>query len=79
MPYPNEHACRMKEPGDFQANSFKRIMRGKLAMIIARLKGETTTTLQAFRYPIADWSEADARAHCEKQGGRFEPAKPATK
>jgi len=74
MPYPGEHSCRILEPGTFQPKSFRRIVQGKLAIIIGKLKGESTTTTQAFRYPVDDWPEADARAHCKKQKGRFESA-----
>lgn len=79
MPFANEHACRIRRPGDFQANSFRRISQksdGKrLDIIIGRLKGKTTTTTQAFRYPKDDWSASAARSHCtEHDGILFEPA-----
>lgn len=73
-PYPNEHSCRIEDPEKFQPNSFRRITQGKLEIIIGRLKGKTTTTTQAFRYPKSKWTAAAARTHCEKQGGRFEAA-----
>lgn len=76
MPFPNEHACRVKNPGDFQKGSFRRMKRGKLSIIIGRLKGKTTTTTQAFRYPIGTWTTAQARAHCKEQKGSFEAAQP---
>ena len=65
MPYPNEHACRIASPGAFEKGSF----------IIGRLRGKTTTTTQAFRYPTGDYTVEAARAHCKKQGGSFEAAK----
>ena len=41
-PYPNEHACRLKDPADFQADSFRRTKRkhdGKeYSIIMGRLK-----------------------------------------
>lgn len=79
-PFPNEHACRVRDPGDFKKGSFRRISRktdGKtLDIIIGRLKGKTTTTTQAFRYPKDEWTESQARKHCEDHDGkRFEPAK----
>lgn len=51
MPYPTEHAARLKNPGSFQAGSFRRIpvTRGVFA-IIGRLPGQTTTTTQAYRF-----------------------------
>ena len=73
-PFPNEHACRVRTPGDFQPKSFRRIVQGKLSIIIGRLKGKTTTTAQAYRYPTKSWTAARARAHCKKAGGSFEAA-----
>lgn len=74
MPYPSEHSCRIRQPGEFQPNSFRRITQGKLSIIIGRLRGKTTTTAQAYRYPKEDWSETEARTHCRKAGGSFEAA-----
>jgi len=74
MPYPNEHSCRIKNPDDFEKKSFRRIVHDKLAIIIGRLKGKTTTTTQAYRYPIKNWTVSEARAHCKENKGRFEPA-----
>jgi len=75
MPYPNEHSCRVRSPRDFQPKSFRRIKRGKLSIIIGRPRGKSTTTTQAYRYSTGDWTEAQARAHCEEEGGTFEAAK----
>ena len=79
MPFRGEHACRLVDPKKFQPNSFKRLTRvsdGKdLGVIIGRLKDETTTTEQAFRYPTKAWNERAARRHCrEHKGILFEPA-----
>lgn len=75
MPYPNFHACRVASPSAFKEGSFRNIKRGKLQVIIARKKGETTTSTQAIRYPVDSYSEQQARDDCKKQGGRFDPAK----
>jgi len=74
MPYPNEHSCRLREPGTFQAKSFRRIKSGKLHVILGRLKGQSNMTAQAYRYPVDDWSTAEARAHCKEHDGTFELA-----
>jgi hypothetical protein len=78
MPYPNEHACRLRDPGDFQPRSFRRGRRrhnGKIyAVIFGRLKGKTTTTEQAYRYNKASWSADEARSHCKSHDGSFEAA-----
>src|SRR5436190_17623515 len=78
-PFPNEHACRLRDPGAFQPDSFRRISRaheGKdYSVIVGRLKGETTMTEQAYRYAKDTWSAAAARAHCDSHdGASFEPA-----
>jgi HK97 family phage prohead protease len=78
-PYPNEHACRLREPGDFQSESFRRTEReheGKrYSIIMGWLKGETTMTEQAYRYASDAWTEAQARKHCNTHdGATFEPA-----
>jgi hypothetical protein len=74
MPYKNEHSCRLSDPGLFDEDSFRRIERGKLGIIIGKREGKDTTEAQAYRYPVDDWTEAQARAHCEKEGGEFHPA-----
>jgi len=74
MPYPSEHSCRLHEPGLYDEDSFRRIKRGNLVLIIGKKKGKTETEAQAYRYPVGDWEEAEARAHCKKAGGEFEPA-----
>ena len=75
MPYPNEHSCRLIEPVKFEKNSFRRIVKGKLNIIIGRLKGDKTMTTQAYRYPVDDWNKDDAAKHCKDAGGNFEAAK----
>jgi hypothetical protein len=73
-PYPNEHSCRLRSPGDFKENSFRRIKQGRISIIIGRLKGKTTTTAQAIRYSKARWSAEAARSDCRSKGGTFEAA-----
>ena len=79
MPYPNEHACRLRQPGEFQPDSFRRVSRkheGKTYVVImGRLKGEETATEQAYRYPKDTWEVDEARDHCKEHDGiEFEPA-----
>ena len=78
MPYPNEHACRLKSPDDFKPESFRRVTRdheGKeYSIIMGRLKGETTMTEQTYRYDKTKWTESEAKAHCKEHKGTFEPA-----
>lgn len=79
MPYPNEHACRLRKPGDFQKGSFVQTAREhegkKYDVIQGRLKGDEALTDQAFRYPKETWDVDDARDHCtDHEGILFEPA-----
>lgn len=79
MPYPNEHACRLRDPGDFQEDSFRRVERDhegkKYSVIMGRLNGEETLIEQAYRYPKDTWSVDEARSHCKDHDGiEFEPA-----
>ena len=76
MPLPNEYSCRLRQPTDFQANSFRRMTQktksGKtVGVIIAKPKGSDKTATQALRYPHSSWSEEEARADCKKNGGSF--------
>ena len=77
-PYPNEHACRLRDPDDFQEGSMRRISRvsgGKeYSVIVGRLEGEDTLTEQAYRYDKNTWDEDEAKSHCEEHDGKFEPA-----
>ncbi len=79
-PYPNEHACRLRDPDEFQDKPWRRTERisdGKrYGIITGRLKGKITGTEQAYRYPINTWTEAQARVHCKDHDGiLFESAK----
>lgn len=75
MPFPNEHACRVREPSEFKKGGFRRIkLSTGLDAIIGRLKGKTSTTTQALRYAKTKWTVERARNHCKKEKGRFEAA-----
>jgi hypothetical protein len=62
----NEIRHRMRDPADFQADSFRRITlqqkKPRVFAIVGRLKGETTTTVQSVRFPLDDgWTMAEAK------------------
>lgn len=76
-PYPNEHACRLLSPDQF--DSFRRQNNaakhdGKRIDFIYGIK-DGTSKLQAMRYPKSVWAESDAKNHCSGQNGSFEGAK----
>lgn len=79
QPYPNEHACRLRDPGEFKRGSFRRTKRKhgdrEYTVILGRLKDSDKMTEQAYRYAKDVWPAADARAHCKDHGGKFEPAR----
>lgn len=78
MPYPSEHAARVRDPGDFQANSFRRkALPGGPDVILGKLKGEDAMTVQAYRFPKDRYTEAQARKWLKEHDVEpieFEPA-----
>jgi len=84
MPYPNEHACRLRQPGAFLRNTFARMSRKSAefhkvySVILAKLikdgiRGPLTE--QAYRYKKLVWAVSQARSHCKSHKGiSFEPA-----
>lgn len=77
MPYPNEHSCRLRDPGEFDGFARKNCDQkadGKCIDVIYGIK-DGKSEIQALRYPKEIWEEDDARAHCEAKGGSFEAAK----
>ncbi len=81
MPLPNEHACRLRSPDDFQDDSFRRTERTtdgkKYSVIMGKLEDEETMTEQAYRYDKDTWESGEASTHCKAHDGTFEAAAPA--
>jgi HK97 family phage prohead protease len=81
-PYPNEHACRLQDPEqyeEFRRKNCAAKVDGKCVDHIYGLK-DGKTELQGLRYRLEEgWTEAQARANCEKHNGMFEPAAPEEK
>jgi hypothetical protein len=77
-PYPNEHACRLVDPGTVDVLGSGEITHDgkRIRVIFARKKGDKTGSLiQAYRYPKDVWTADAARAHCKDRDGiLFEPA-----
>jgi len=78
-PFPNEHSARVRNPGDFQSNSFKRknIANG-IDIILGRLTGQTTMTIQSYRFKIDIFTAAEAKKWLKDHKINyilFEPAK----
>jgi phage shock protein A len=75
MPYPNYHSARVRDPADFEEGSFRTIRLPKskaenpdVFAIIGRLKGETTTTIQAYRFPKDQFTPAEAKTWLKDNG-----------
>ena len=77
-PYPNEHACRLQDPGKF--TEFRRGTRDhegkKYSVIFGNPKGGGGWEEQAYRYGKDIWDAGAARNHCKSHDGSFEAAKP---
>lgn len=74
-PYPNEHACRLNDPGKYERFArMKRKHDGKEYSVIIGFKKGGGSEDQAYRYPKDTWSADEARAHCKDHKGSFEAA-----
>lgn len=63
MPYPNEHAARVRQPGDFEKDSFRRktIATG-IDIIIGKLKGgDGSMVTQAYRFNAKVFTADEAK------------------
>lgn len=71
MPYKHEHACRIREPGEFT-----RFVRDNDAdpNVILGYRKDGSSDVQAYRYPVERWTKSRARNHCDEHDGTFEPA-----
>lgn len=80
MPYPTEHAARIRQPGEFEQGSFRRVNNKYgpgIHVIFGRLKGKTTMDVQAIRFAKAKWTAERAQAWLKDNGYKpvsFEPA-----
>lgn len=76
-PYPNEHACRLKDPDGYESfkrsNCYKKSDGKCIDFIFGKKEGKTE--LQAMRYKKDVWEVAAAKSHCANHKGTFEEAK----
>jgi len=72
MPYENEHSARVRNPGDFQADSFRRknITTG-VDVIMGKLKGESMMTTQAYRFNIKYFTADEAKTWCKEHNIKY--------
>lgn len=80
MPYPNEHAARLRSPEDFSPDTFRRTSGGTIFgrvdvpktidIIWGKLKGADSAddfpVPQALRFPVKNWTADEAKAWLKK-------------
>ena len=80
MPFANEHSARVIEPDRFENESIKRInIDNGVDAIIGKLIGETSTTIQSYRFDSSLFDEAKAKEWLSKHSVdsyTFELSKP---
>jgi hypothetical protein len=80
VPYPSEHAARVKNPDDFEKDSFRRkdIAPG-IAIIIGKEKnGNGSMVTQAYRFEKTKFTEAEAKKWLEDHKVKYISFEPAT-
>jgi len=72
MPYPTEHAARVRSPSDFKEESFRRMtIAHGVSIIIGRLKGETAATTQSYRFDKTKFTVAQAKAWLKEHDVKY--------
>jgi len=66
MPYPNEHAARIREPSRFDPESFRsKDLKNGIRIILGKLKGEDSMTVQAYRFSLDQFTSEEAKKWLE--------------
>lgn len=77
-PFPNEHACRLADPGKFKRfrrrNNFLRVNGKSVDVIFGIRKSDNKSEIQSIRYGKEIWTASSARSNCSSRGGKFEAA-----
>jgi len=72
MPFPNEHAARVRSPRDFKEESFRRMtIAPGISIIIGRLKGETAATTQSYRFDKTKFTVSEAKAWLKEHDVKY--------
>jgi len=78
FPYPGFHSARIIQPSKFDPDSFRTVrMENGMHIIVGKLKGESSTTAQAYRFPKDKFSEAQCKEWLNNHDIKwikFEPA-----
>lgn len=79
-PYPNEHSARVRDPDEFEKDSFRRKnIAGGVDIIIGRLKGEKTLTTQAYRFDASKFTVEQAKKWLKDHNVKYKSFEPARK
>ena len=75
-PLPNNHACRLEDPGKYSKfRTGTRNHKGKeYSIIFGEPKDGGGWEEQSYRYATDAWTPDEAKTHCKSHGGTFEPA-----
>lgn len=76
-PYPNEHAARVADPGEFMKDTFRRKNLGPgLSAIMAKRKGAGPMEVQSYRFSAHRFTAKEAEAWLKKHNvkAKLEPA-----
>ena len=78
MPYPNQHAGRVRDPRFFIKDSFAtKVIGNGISIILGKLIGSDAMVVQAYRFNKAKWTAEAARSWLRKHNIKtilFEPA-----
>lgn len=82
MPYPNEHAARVRNPDSFESTSFRsKELKDGVRLILGKLKGgNDSMVVQAYRFPVNKFTVEQAKKWLEDNNikySSFELANPA--
>lgn len=92
LPFPNEHSARLRDPDDFDPDSFRRTKGGSLygskqvpetiGIVWAKLKGKAEpddpVLPQALRFPTEHWTADEAKAWLKDNEIEYSQFEPAT-
>jgi HK97 family phage prohead protease len=76
-PYPNFHACRIREPDEFDRfrTADETIDDKPVVVLYGREIDTEDWDIASYHLPVDEWTEDEARAFCEEHDGiKFEPA-----
>ena len=76
-PYPNFHACRIREPEDFDKfrTADETIDDKPVVVLYGREVDTEDWDIASYHLPVDEWTEDEAREFCEEHDGiKFEPA-----